>query len=368
MMAEIVLDGVTKAWGDTPVLHPVNLTLADGEFVAILGPSGCGKSTTLFLLAGLYAPTQGQILFDGQRVNGVDARDRNVGVVFQSYALYPHLNVYDNIAFPLRFKPDERAGRDQRVREAAALVQVSELLDRKPSALSGGQQQRVALARALVKRPSLLLLDEPLSNLDATLRMTMRTELKAIHARSHATTLMVTHDQLEAMTLASRIICMNQGRVEQIGTPQQLYRQPANTFVASFIGSPPICLLLGYASGHQLTVGGVGWALSSAYQGAVTLGIRPEDVTLKPAAPGLLMGRIEHVEPMGREILYRLHTSLGPLQALIAGSIAQYDVGMCVGVSLSADTLLLFGADGNRLADVGVVLPADDFPACRTAG
>ncbi|GAB7206825.1 ABC transporter ATP-binding protein [Dickeya oryzae] len=367
-MAEIVLDGVTKAWGDTPVLHPVNLTLADGEFVAILGPSGCGKSTTLFLLAGLYAPTQGQILFDGQRVNGVDARDRNVGVVFQSYALYPHLNVYDNIAFPLRFKPDERAGRDQRVREAAALVQVSELLDRKPSALSGGQQQRVALARALVKRPSLLLLDEPLSNLDATLRMTMRTELKAIHARSHATTLMVTHDQLEAMTLASRIICMNQGRVEQIGTPQQLYRQPANTFVASFIGSPPICLLLGYASGHQLTVGGVGWALSSAYQGAVTLGIRPEDVTLKPAAPGLLMGRIEHVEPMGREILYRLHTSLGPLQALIAGSIAQYDVGMCVGVSLSADTLLLFGADGNRLADVGVVLPADDFPACRTAG
>ncbi|WP_168366977.1 ABC transporter ATP-binding protein [Dickeya zeae] len=367
-MAEIVLDGVTKAWGNTPVLHPVNLTLADGEFVAILGPSGCGKSTTLFLLAGLYAPTQGQILFDGQRVNGVDARDRNVGVVFQSYALYPHLNVYDNIAFPLRFKPDERAGRDQRVREAAALVQVSELLDRKPSALSGGQQQRVALARALVKRPSLLLLDEPLSNLDATLRMMMRTELKAIHARSRATTLMVTHDQLEAMTLASRIICMNQGRVEQIGTPQQLYRQPANTFVASFIGSPPICLLPGYASGHQLTVGEVGWALSSAYQGAVTLGIRPEDVTLKPAAPGLLMGRIEHVEPMGREILYRLHTSLGPLQALIAGSIAQYDAGMCVGVSLSADTLLLFGADGNRLADVGVVLPADDFPACRTAG
>ncbi|GAB7259409.1 ABC transporter ATP-binding protein [Dickeya ananatis] len=320
------------------------------------------------MLAGLYAPTQGQILFDGQRVNGVDARDRNVGVVFQSYALYPHLNVYDNIAFPLRFKPDERAGRDQRVREAAALVQVSELLDRKPSALSGGQQQRVALARALVKRPSLLLLDEPLSNLDATLRMTMRTELKAIHARSRATTLMVTHDQLEAMTLASRIICMNQGRVEQIGTPQQLYRQPANTFVASFIGSPPICLLPGYASGHQLTVGEVGWELPSAYQGALTLGIRPEDVTLKPAAPGLLMGRIEHVEPMGREILYRLHTSLGPLQALIAGSIAQYDAGMCVGVSLSADTLLLFGADGNRLADVGVVLPADEFPACRTAG
>ncbi|WP_023641088.1 ABC transporter ATP-binding protein [Dickeya zeae] len=367
-MAEIVLDGVTKAWGDTPVLHPVNLTLADGEFVAILGPSGCGKSTTLFLLAGLYAPTQGQILFDGQRVNGVDARDRNVGVVFQSYALYPHLNVYDNIAFPLRFKPDERAGRDQRVREAAALVQVSELLDRKPSALSGGQQQRVALARALVKRPSLLLLDEPLSNLDATLRMTMRTELKAIHARSRATTLMVTHDQLEAMTLASRIICMNQGRVEQIGTPQQLYRQPANTFVASFIGSPPICLLPGYASGHQLTVGEVGWGLSSACQGALTLGIRPEDVTLTAAVPGLLAGDIEHVEPMGREILYRLRTPLGPLQALVAGSIAQYDVGMRVGVSLLADTLLLFGADGNRLCDVGVVLPADDFPACRTAG
>ncbi|AYH50043.1 sugar ABC transporter ATP-binding protein [Dickeya fangzhongdai] len=367
-MAEIVLDGVTKAWGDTPVLHPVNLTLADGEFVAILGPSGCGKSTTLFLLAGLYAPTQGHILFDGQRVNGVDARDRNVGVVFQSYALYPHLNVYDNIAFPLRFKPAERDERDQRVRDAAALVQVTELLDRKPAALSGGQQQRVALARALVKRPSLLLLDEPLSNLDATLRMTMRTELKAIHARSRATTLMVTHDQLEAMTLASRIICMNQGRVEQIGTPQQLYRQPANTFVAGFIGSPPICLLPGQASGYQLTVGETRWGLSSTYHGALTLGIRPEDVALTPPGAGLLSGRIEHVEPMGREILYRLHTPLGPLQALAAGSTAQYDVGMSVGVSLSVDALLLFDADGNRLPDAGVVLPANTVFACRTAG
>ncbi|MCI4187245.1 ABC transporter ATP-binding protein [Dickeya dianthicola] len=374
-MAEIVLDGVTKAWGDTPVLHPVNLTLADGEFVAILGPSGCGKSTTLFLLAGLYAPTQGQILFDGQRVNGVDARDRNVGVVFQSYALYPHLNVYDNIAFPLRFKPGERAGRDQQVREAAALVQVSELLDRKPSALSGGQQQRVALARALVKRPSLLLLDEPLSNLDATLRMTMRTELKAIHARSRATTLMVTHDQLEAMTLASRIICMNQGRVEQIGTPQQLYRQPANTFVAGFIGSPPVCLLPGQASGRQLTVGETRWGLSSAYHGALTLGVRPEDVALTPLGVGPLFGRIEHIEPMGREILYRLYTPLGPLQALVAGSTAQYDAGMLVGVSPSVDALLLFDADGNRLPDVGVILPdagvivpAGTVSACRTAG
>lgn len=368
MMAEIVLDGVTKAWGDTPVLHPVNLTLADGEFVAILGPSGCGKSTTLFLLAGLYAPTQGQILFDGQRVNGVDARDRNVGVVFQSYALYPHLSVYDNIAFPLRFKPAERAEREQRVREAAALVQVTELLERKPSALSGGQQQRVALARALVKRPSLLLLDEPLSNLDATLRMTMRTELKAIHARSRATTLMVTHDQLEAMTLASRIICMNQGRVEQIGTPQQLYRQPANTFVAGFIGSPPICLLPGQANGRWLTVGEISWGLSSTYHGALTLGIRPEDVTLMRLGACPLSGRIEHIEPMGREVLYRLHTSLGPLQALAAGSTAQYDAGMLVGVSPSVDALLLFDADGNRLPDIGVVLPADVVSACRTAG
>ncbi|MEC5341982.1 ABC transporter ATP-binding protein [Brenneria populi] len=353
-MAEIVLERVAKAWGDAQVLHPVDLTIADGEFVAILGPSGCGKSTTLFLLAGLYAPTQGRILFDGQSVNGVDARDRNVGVVFQSYALYPHLNVYDNIAFPLRFKSVERRQADRQIREAAALVRVDELLDRKPAQLSGGQQQRVALARALVKRPSLLLLDEPLSNLDATLRMAMRAELKAIHARSGATTLMVTHDQIEAMTMASRIICMNQGRVEQIGAPDALYRQPANTFVAGFIGSPPITLLPGAAHGDAAQVGECRLRLSQPYRGALTLGVRPEDTTLTPTGGGVLDGVIEQVEPMGREILYRLRTPLGSLQALVAGAVAQYGAGASVGVSLPLETLLLFDAGGNRLSGVSV--------------
>ncbi|ACS85150.1 ABC transporter ATP-binding protein [Musicola paradisiaca] len=367
-MAEIILDGVTKSWGETPVLHPLHLTVADGEFVAILGPSGCGKSTTLFLLAGLYAPTQGRILFDGQPVNGVDARDRNVGVVFQSYALYPHLSVYDNIAFPLRFKPQPQSQADKRVREAAALVQVEPLLDRKPAALSGGQQQRVALARALVKQPSLLLLDEPLSNLDATLRMTMRAELKAIHARSCATTLMVTHDQLEAMTLASRIICMNQGRVEQIGTPEQLYRQPANTFVAGFIGSPPIVLLTGQAEGRQLHTGETVWRLSASYHGALTLGIRPEDVALTAPGDAALQGRIAQIEPMGREMLYRLQTPLGVLQALAAGSTAQYGIGEHVGIVPTPDALLLFDAEGQRLADVEVALCGNGTFTCRMAG
>ncbi|QTF09191.1 ABC transporter ATP-binding protein [Brenneria izadpanahii] len=367
-MAEIVLEGVAKAWGDTQVLHPVDLTIDDGEFVAILGPSGCGKSTTLFLLAGLYAPTQGRILFDGQSVNGVDARDRNVGVVFQSYALYPHLNVYDNIAFPLRFKPVDRQLSERRIREAAELVMVDELLDRKPSQLSGGQQQRVALARALVKQPSLLLLDEPLSNLDATLRMAMRAELKAIHARTGATTLMVTHDQIEAMTMASRIICMNKGRVEQIGTPEALYRQPANTFVAGFIGSPPITLLPGAASGDEAQVGECRLWLSQPYRGALTLGIRPEDVSLTAAGGGVLDGVIEQVEPMGREVLYRLHTPLGSLQALVAGAAAQYGPGASLGVSLPYASLLLFDADGYRLPGAAVsFLSSDQRPAKRQA-
>lgn len=244
-MARITLDKVTKSWGDTRVLQPMTLTIEDGEFVAVLGPSGCGKSTTLFLLAGLYAPTGGEIAFDGHNVNRIDARDRNVGIVFQSYALYPNLTVRQNIAFPLRFKNVPREEAARRVEEAASLVQISALLDRRPSQLSGGQQQRVALARALVKEPNILLLDEPLSNLDATLRITMRAELKNLQKRLKITTLIVTHDQIEAITMADRIICMNNGTIAQIGTPDDLYRRPNNLFVAGFIGTPPMNLLTG---------------------------------------------------------------------------------------------------------------------------
>ncbi len=221
-----------------------------------LGPSGCGKSTSLLILAGIYQPSGGVLLFDNHLVNDVEAKDRNVGIVFQSYALYPNMTVRENIRFPLRFKKTPREEAERRVREVAELVQIDRLLDRKPSELSGGQQQRVALARALIKEPQLLLLDEPLSNLDATLRLTMRTEIKSLQQKLGVTTILVTHDQIEATTMADRIICMRAGRIEQVGTPDDLYLRPSGLFVAGFIGSPPINLIEGHARNGAISVNG----------------------------------------------------------------------------------------------------------------
>jgi len=234
-MAKVEFRHVVKRFGDVEVIPDLNLTIEDGEFVALLGPSGCGKSTSLFILAGIYLPSGGELLFDGRVVNEVEAKDRNVGIVFQSYALYPHMTVRDNVLFPLRFKRMPREEALARVAAAGNLVQVTELLDRRPGELSGGQQQRVALARALVKEPQLLLLDEPLSNLDATLRLTMRTEIKSLQKKLGVTTVLVTHDQIEATTMADRIICLRAGRIEQIGQPDDLYRRPQSLFIAGFI-------------------------------------------------------------------------------------------------------------------------------------
>ncbi len=256
-MAKVEFRHVAKRFADIEVIQDLDLTIEDGEFVALLGPSGCGKSTSLFVLAGIYRPSGGELLFDGRVVNEVEAKDRNVGIVFQSYALYPHMTVRDNILFPLRFKRMAREEALGRVRAAANLVRVEELLDRRPGELSGGQQQRVALARALVKEPQLLLLDEPLSNLDATLRLAMRTEIKSLQKKLGVTTILVTHDQIEATTMADRIVCMRTGRIEQIGTPDDLYRRPESLFIASFIGSPPINLIRGEARDGGLCVGSV---------------------------------------------------------------------------------------------------------------
>ncbi|TQS73461.1 ABC transporter ATP-binding protein [Rhodobacteraceae bacterium] len=354
-MARITLSDVTKSWGETQVLQPMSLEIEDGEFVAILGPSGCGKSTTLFLLAGLYAATSGEIAFDGHTVNRVDARDRNVGVVFQSYALYPNLTIRENIAFPLRFQQVDKAGVTQRVEDAARQVQITRLLERKPSQLSGGQQQRVALARALVKEPNILLLDEPLSNLDATLRIAMRSELKAIQKRLGMTTLLVTHDQLEAITMADRIICMNEGRVVQIGTPEDLYRRPANLFVAGFIGSPPMNQLAAEAMGHTLQVGRMRLPLTRALAGPVTLGLRPEDIRL---GRGSIAGRVQMIEPLGREVFYRLETEMGPLHALEAGEHPRFAEGEALGFDISNDHALLFDGYGQRVTDTALTARA----------
>jgi len=344
-MAKVEFRHVAKRFGDLEVIPDLSLTIEDGEFVALLGPSGCGKSTSLFMLAGIYLPSGGELLFDGSVVNEVEAKDRNVGIVFQSYALYPHMTVRDNVLFPLRFKRMPRAEALGRVIAAANLVQVEELLDRRPSELSGGQQQRVALARALVKEPQLLLLDEPLSNLDATLRLIMRTEIKSLQKKLGVTTVLVTHDQIEATTMADRIICMRAGRIEQIGTPDDLYRRPQSLFIAGFIGSPPINVVSGDAREGEVCIGSVAFPFAGA-PGAVTIGLRPEHLRFTDSG---LSGRIAQIEPMGREILYVVDTDAGYFRVLEHGSVAAHGVGEPVNIGFSPDDSLVFDAASQRL-------------------
>jgi inositol-phosphate transport system ATP-binding protein len=292
-------------------------------------------------------------LFDGCIVNEVEAKDRNVGIVFQSYALYPHMTVRDNILFPLRFKRMPREEALRRVMMAAALVHVEELLDRRPGELSGGQQQRVALARALVKEPQLLLLDEPLSNLDPTLRLTMRIEIKALQKKLGVTTVLVTHDQIEATTMADRIICMRAGRIEQIGAPDDLYRRPQSLFIAGFIGSPPINMISGEARDGAVCVGTVAFPFAGA-PGAVTVGLRPEHLRFTGSG---LSGRIAQMEPMGREILYVVETDVGYLRVLEHGSVAAHAVGEPVRIGFSPDDSLVFDTASERLVATARVGP-----------
>jgi inositol-phosphate transport system ATP-binding protein len=344
-MARIELDRVSKRWGEDFALEPTSLLIEDGEFVAVLGPSGCGKTTTLLLLAGIYQPSSGEIRFDGAPVNEVEAKDRNVGIVFQSYALYPHMTVHQNLLFPLRFKHAAAAEKERRLAEAAGLVQIESLLDRLPSQLSGGQQQRVALARALIKAPQLLLLDEPLSNLDASLRLAMRSEIRRLQRRTGVTTILVTHDQIEATTMADRIVCMRHGRIEQIGTADELYGRPASLFVASFIGAPPINLIAGRAENGAFKADRLALAVEGEAQGDAVLGVRPEAVRL---GEGPLSGVVEAVEPMGRETLYVLDTPLGTLRALEAGAQRSLGQGDHTQFGFAESDTLLFDASSER--------------------
>jgi inositol-phosphate transport system ATP-binding protein len=353
-MARIEFRNIVKRFGGVEVIPRMDLDIADGEFVALLGPSGCGKSTSLLILAGIYLPSDGELLFDGHIVNDVEARDRNVGIVFQSYALYPHMTVRDNIMFPLRFKKTPREEAIRRVNEAAALVQVGELLHRRPSELSGGQQQRVALARALVKEPQLLLLDEPLSNLDATLRLSMRTEIKSLQEKLGVTTILVTHDQIEATTMADRIICMRAGVVEQIGTPDDLYLRPSSLFVAGFIGSPPINLIEGEAAGGVVHAGSTAFVATGGGSGAVTIGLRPEHLRVSDAG---LPGSVAQLEPMGREILYVVETGVGYVRLLEQGSSVRHAIGSAVRVSFSPSNSLVFDSSTGKLVAGAQVRP-----------
>ena len=352
-MARLELEGVGKRWGAVRAVEDVTLAVADGELVAVLGPSGCGKSTLLLMLAGIYAPTQGAIRFDGAVVNEVEARDRNVGIVFQSYALYPHMSARDNIAFPLRFKRLPAAEAARRVERIAELVRISDLLARRPAQLSGGQQQRVALARALVKEPQLLLLDEPLSNLDATLRATMRSEIRTIQRTLRVTTLLVTHDQIEATSMADRIVCMNAGGIEQLGPPDELYRRPASLFVARFVGAPPVNLIPGRVGGGAFEAAGCRLAANGCPEGEAVLGIRPEHVAF--AAQGL-EGAIREVEPMGRETLYAVASPLGELRALEPGAPAR-QAGDRVRLAFDPADTLLFDRTTERLLEGATAAP-----------
>ena len=320
----VTLKKLCKYFGPVKAVDGLSLDIQDKEFVALLGPSGCGKTTTLLTIAGFYKPTSGSVLFDGEVVDHLSPRERNIGMVFQSYALYPHMNAFDNIAFPLKLKGVPRKSRELKVREVAALLQIEELLSRKPSELSGGQQQRVALARALAKEPGLLLLDEPLSNLDAKLRITMRAELKRLQKDLGITTIFVTHDQIEAMTMADRIAVLHEGKLQQVGSPEELYRNPANTFVASFIGTPPMNFLPARLVSRkgETTVSAERFTLSippellrepGPREGDVVFGIRPEDIRI---GEGDLEGEVYVVEPMGRDALITLKLGKEILKAL----------------------------------------------------
>ncbi|MEM7738895.1 MAG: ABC transporter ATP-binding protein, partial [Deinococcota bacterium] len=241
----VTLSAITKNFGAVTAVDDLSLDIHDGELIALLGPSGCGKTTILFSIAGIYKLNQGQILFGGKDVSTLPSQQRNVGVVFQAYALYPHMTVFDNIAFPLKLRNESATEIKRKVHEMAELTEIAELLKRRPAQLSGGQQQRVSLARALVRNPSVLLLDEPLSNLDARLRTSMRAEIKRLQRETGVTTILVTHDQVEATTMADRIVCMNKGTIAQVGQPFDIYDSPQDTFVAGFIGSPPITFIQG---------------------------------------------------------------------------------------------------------------------------
>ncbi|MBA3253083.1 MAG: sn-glycerol-3-phosphate ABC transporter ATP-binding protein UgpC [Burkholderiaceae bacterium] len=320
-MATVSLKDLTKRYpgSDLLAVDAVNLDVDHGEFMVLLGPSGCGKSTTLRMVAGLESISAGSLSIDGKRVNEVPAKDRDIAMVFQSYALYPHMSVLDNLAFGLRRRGVSTSEIDKRVRAVAETLGLAELLKRKPHALSGGQRQRVALGRAIVRDPKVFLFDEPLSNLDAALRVGMRGELIKLHHRLGATMIYVTHDQVEAMTMGDRICIMNGGKVVQLGSPLDVYREPADMFVASFLGSPPTNLLPGRFNGTHLVVGQAHLPVPrNANAEQVIFGIRPEDIRIDGTAPHTY-GEVLAVEPLGAETIVRFRLPEIPHDVLVRG-------------------------------------------------
>jgi len=353
-MAKVQLRDVRKSYGDAEVIHGVSIDVADGEFVVIVGPSGCGKSTLLRMVAGLEAITSGEIVIGDRVVNRLEPKDRDIAMVFQNYALYPHMSVFGNMAYGLRIRGLTKSDIDARVRRAAGILELGPLLERKPRQLSGGQRQRVAMGRAIVREPAVFLFDEPLSNLDAKLRVQMRFEIQKLHRRLGTTSLYVTHDQVEAMTLAHRMVVMNAGRAEQIGTPMEVYENPASVFVAGFIGSPAMNFLAGIGEADgRIALDGSG-ALAAAKPVAsgrkVMVGVRPEHLT--PCAPSAasIVGRVEMVEALGADTLVHVAVAGRSVIARLQHG-TQAVVGEPIALAAAAERVYLFDVEsGQRLA------------------
>jgi sn-glycerol 3-phosphate transport system ATP-binding protein len=327
-MAGVSIRDVTKAFGPVKVIHGISMDITDGEFVVMVGPSGCGKSTLLRMIAGLEAITSGEIAIGDRVVNDLEPKDRDIAMVFQNYALYPHMSVFDNMAYGLRIQGRPKAEIAQRVQRAAEILELAQLLKRRPRELSGGQRQRVAMGRAIVREPKVFLFDEPLSNLDAKLRVQMRSELQALHERLKTTTLYVTHDQVEAMTLAHRMMVMNAGHAEQIGRPLEVYQKPATTFVAGFIGSPPMNLIAGRVAEGGKVLAADGDARlrlpepRPALEGrSVLLGVRPEHLETCEQGAALLEPDIDFIELLGSDSLVYGHLGADKSGARVAARL-----------------------------------------------
>ena len=343
-MAGIHLRNLKKQWGDFVGADIPDLKVADKEFLVLLGPSGCGKSTTMRIIAGLEEATSGDILFDGERANDLSPKDRDIAMVFQSYGLYPNMTVYENIRFPLKVRKIDPARHDEMVRKASAMVELDAFLDRKPAALSGGQRQRVALARAIVRRPKVFLMDEPLSNLDAKLRVTMRAEMKHLSQELQVTTIYVTHDQIEAMTLADRVAIMKSGVIQQLGTPDDIYNDPENLFVAGFIGSPAMNLINGSIDGGMfVTTGGtrlVALPGASDMTGAI-LGVRADDMSIHDAGEGDIDVTVYAYENTGESTM--LTVQWGKQRVIARGDRhLRKKQGDTVGIRLASSHLYVF--------------------------
>ena len=350
-MASITLKNVTKRWGDFVGVHEFDLTIADKEFLVLLGPSGCGKTTTMRMIAGLETATSGDIYIGDQLVNDLEPKDRDVAMVFQSYGLYPNMTVWENIRFPLKVRKVDSSTHEARVQRAVDMVELNEFTHRRPAELSGGQRQRVALARAIVREPTVFLMDEPLSNLDAKLRVSTRAQIKNLQHELATTTVYVTHDQIEAMTLADRVVVMNHGVVQQVGTPVDIYDRPANTFVAGFIGSPAMNLLEGdikdgVFTGEHVVIKGLG----KKHSGRVTLGFRAEDADVS-AKKAQISAPVYSMELLGEATMVTLKAG-GALCAVKAEKDFRAEIEDVVNISVPASICHLFDSQsGQRLDD-----------------